>query len=171
MNGSDLKANADRQGSKERVAMTKPNPAWTFISTIFPSLLVAYAFHPVAWMGAMILEPYGYTLGHAVLAAVWLVQAMALIVAFVLLLKVKGGVRRMARGLFAAGAVLLASVLLFVIAALQEAHFTAASDPQPMLATALTGVIFSGHYGVLGLIFLILAAILHRYARPDQQIR
>ncbi len=142
--------------------IARKSPARTILPSLLLSLLVAYAFFPFASMGALVLEPHGFTLGFAVLAGVWLVQGIALITSFICFLRIKDPARRVANGLFTAGFVLFLSVLLCVIAALQESRYSAGAPTDGIFGTILSGVLFSGQYGLMALVFLIAAAILHR---------
>lgn len=139
--------------------MPQPKLVWRVASAALLSLLVAYAFHPLTYMGTVALEPYGVTFGHAVLAVVWLVQAIALIVSFILLFRVTEAQRRIRQGLLATGVILLLSLPLFVTVALQEVRYDLPADPKGVIGTILSGLLFSGHYGVLGVVSLSLGAL------------
>lgn len=145
---------------------TTPTQMWKLLSSALLALLVAYAIHPLIRMGALVLEPYGLTLGDALWPLIWAVQAAGFALAFMWLIRVGTGAKRVQHGLIAAGLVLLSSVPLFVIGALQTARLGLGDDPDAMVDTALTGLLFSGQYGILAVLCLGIGTILQITMAP-----
>ena len=128
--------------------------------------LIVYALFPVSDMTLLLLEPYGFTLGHAHLAGIWLAQGIGLVLALIGLSRCMGVRRRLAMGLIASGLIFLLAVLLTIAGVLQETYFYLGLDLGRVWRGFVTGLLFSGIYGPLALLCLVAGLLLRRHPGP-----